>query len=136
MAFEGLSERLQSIFKKIKGEDVLSARNMEPIFEEIRVALLEADVNYKVVKEFIVRLKTKIIGSKVIATLTPSQMVVKLVSEELTTLLGSKESEIKFAHTTIIMMVGLQGSGKTTSASKLAYFIKNKYQKKVLLVAL
>jgi signal recognition particle subunit SRP54 len=136
MAFEGLSERLQGIFKKIKGDSVLSERNMSPVFEEIRIALLEADVNYKVVKDFIQRLRGKIIGTKVLAALSPQQMVIKLVNEELTNLLGSEQADIKFAHHTTIMMVGLQGSGKTTTVAKLAALIKKKYQKSVLLVAL
>lgn len=137
MAFEALSERLQGIFKKIKGQSTLTDNNMEEVFQEIRIALLEADVNVKVVKEFIERLKVKIIGAKVLPTLTPSQMVVKLVNEELKILLGTNVSEIKFNsdRTTIIMMAGLQGSGKTTTCSKIANFVRKKYNKKPLLVA-
>jgi len=137
MAFEALSERLTGIFKKIKGESTLSENNMKEILEEIRIALLEADVNVKVAREFVASLKTRIIGMKVLPTLTPSQMVVKLVNEELKVLLGKDVCQLVFNTNkpTIIMMVGLQGSGKTTTASKIATIVRKKFNKKPMLVA-
>ena len=96
MAFEALSERLNGIFKKIKGESTLSENNMRDILEEIRIALLEADVNVKVAREFVNSLKTRIIGMKVLPTLTPSQMVVKMVNEELKVLLGKDVCQLTF----------------------------------------
>lgn len=137
MAFESLSERFQQIIKKMKGQTRLTESNMEEMLKEIRVALLEADVNYKVVKEFVNDVKEKAIGQDVFQALSPSQMVVKIVHEELEELLGSDQSEIRYAHgrPTIIMLCGLQGAGKTTTAGKLALLMKNKLKKKVLLAA-
>ncbi|MDY4848910.1 MAG: signal recognition particle protein [Bacilli bacterium] len=137
MAFESLSDKLSLIFKKIKGQARLTEANMDEMLKEIRIALLEADVNYKVVKEFTNSIKEKALGQDVLLKLNPSQMLVKIVHEELVELLGSGDSEIKYStsHPTIIMMVGLQGSGKTTSTGKLAYLMKNKLHKKVLLAA-
>ena len=136
MAFEALSDRLQGIFKKIRGQSELTEKNMEEVTQEIYVALLEADVNVKVAREFVAKLKTKIIGMKVLPTLTPSQMVVKLVNEELKNLLGGEASGIDFTRRpTIIIMVGLQASGKTTTASKLANLVIKKNKRKPLLVA-
>ena len=137
MAFESLSDKLTNIFKKIKGQARLTEANMESMLKEIRVALLEADVNYKVVKEFVNNVKEKALGQDVLGKLNPGQMVVKIVHEELTILLGSDDSELHFqkGKPTIIMMVGLQGSGKTTTAGKLAHLMKNKLKKKVLLAA-
>lgn len=137
MAFESLSDRLQSIIKKIKGQSRLTEANMEEMLKEIRVALLEADVNFKVVKEFVNNVKEKAIGQEVLTKLNPSQMVVKIVHDELESLLGSDQSEIKYNSNkpTIIMLCGLQGTGKTTTAGKLAKLMKNKLHKKVLLAA-
>lgn len=137
MAFESLSERFQLIIKKMKGQTRLTEANMEDMLKEIRVALLEADVNYKVVKEFVNDIKEKALGQDVFKALSPSQMVVKIVHEELEELLGSDQSEIRYAHgrPTIIMLCGLQGAGKTTTAGKLALLMKNKLKKKVLLAA-
>lgn len=137
MAFESLSEKLQGIFKKIRGQSKLTEANMEDILREIRLALLEADVNYKVVRDFVNDVKEKALGQQVLTKVSPSQMVVKIVNDELVELLGSTDSEIHFAsgRPTAIMMVGLQGTGKTTSAAKLAYLFKNEMHKKVLLVA-
>ena len=136
MAFEALSDRLQGIFKKIRGQSELTEKNMQEVTQEIYVALLEADVNVKVAREFVAKLKTKIIGMKVLPTLTPSQMVVKLVNEELKVLLGGEAKGIDFTKKpTIIMMVGLQGSGKTTTASKLANLVIKKNKRKPLMVA-
>ena len=137
MAFESLSERFQRALKKIRGQSRLTEANMDDMLKEVRIALLEADVNFKVVKEFIENVKQKAIGEQVYLKLNPSQMVVKIVHDELVDLLGSGDSEIKFEKNkpTIIMLVGLQGTGKTTSAGKLAYLLKKKYAKKVLLAA-
>ncbi len=137
MAFESLSEKLSRIFKKIKGQARLTEANMEDMLKEIRVALLEADVNYKVVKEFTNNIREKALGQEVLTKLNPSQMLVKIVHEELVDLLGSDDAEIHYQKNrpTIIMMVGLQGSGKTTTTGKLAYLMKNKLHKKVLLAA-
>jgi len=137
MAFESLTERLSGIFKKIRGQARLTESNMEDMLKEIRVALLEADVNYKVVKEFTNNVKEKALGQDVLSKLNPSQMLVKIVHDELIELLGSDDAEIKYqtGRPTIIMLVGLQGSGKTTTAGKLAYLLKNKLKKKVLMAA-
>ena len=137
MAFESLSDKLSNIFKKIRGQARLTEKNMEDMLKEIRVALLEADVNYKVVKEFTNNVREKAIGQDVLGKLNPSQMLVKIVHDELIVLLGSDDSELHYQNNrpTIIMMVGLQGSGKTTSTGKLAYLMKNKLHKKVLLAA-
>ena len=137
MAFESLTDRLSGIFKKIRGQARLTEANMEEMLKEIRVALLEADVNYKVVKEFTNNIKEKAIGQDVLSKLNPSQMLVKIVHDELVELLGSDDSEIAYQtnRPTIIMLVGLQGSGKTTTAGKLAYLLKNKLKKKVLMAA-
>ena len=137
MAFESLSDKLSRIFKKLKGQARLTEANMEDMLKEIRVALLEADVNYKVVKEFTNNIREKAIGQEVLTKLNPGQMLVKIVHDELVVLLGSDDSEIHYqkGRPTIIMMVGLQGSGKTTTTGKLAYLMKNKLHKKVLLAA-
>jgi len=137
MAFESLSDKLSNIFKKMRGQARISESNIDDMLREIRVALLEADVNYKVVKEFTNNVKEKAIGQEVMAKLNPSQMLVKIVHDELVVLLGSDDSEIHYQanRPTIIMMVGLQGSGKTTTAGKLAYLMKNTLKKKVLLAA-
>ena len=137
MAFESLSDRFQGIIKKVKGQSKLTEANMEEMLKEIRVALLEADVNFKVVKEFVNNVKEKAIGQEVFLKVSPSQMIVKIVHDELEALLGADQCEIKFEMNkpTVIMMCGLQGSGKTTHTGKLALLFKNKLHKKVLLVA-
>ena len=137
MAFENLTEKLSRIFKKLKGQARLTESNMDEMLKEIRIALLEADVNYRVVKEFIANVKEKAIGQDVLTKLNPSQMITKIVHDELEDLLGGGENEIKYQNNrpTVILLVGLQGSGKTTSAGKLAYLMKNKLRKKVLLAA-
>lgn len=137
MAFESLTDRLSGIFKKWRNQARLTDENMDEMLKEVRVALLEADVNFKVVKQFIAHVKEKAIGQEVIKKINPSQMVVKIVHDELVELLGSGESEIRYSSSqvTTILMVGLQGSGKTTSVGKLSYLMKNKLKKKVLVAA-
>ena len=137
MAFESLSDKFQGILKKLKGQSRLTEQNMEEMLGEIRVALLEADVNYKVVKEFTSKVKEKAIGQEVFKQLSPSQMIVKIVYDEMVTLLGSGDSELNFAKIgpTVIMVCGLQGTGKTTTVAKIARLLKHKQHKKVLLAA-
>ncbi|WP_281677218.1 signal recognition particle protein [Eggerthia catenaformis] len=136
MAFESLSERLQDSLKKIRGQAQLTDENMEQMFREIRLALLEADVNYNVVKEFIDHTREKAKGQNVVGSLKPGQVVVKIVHDELVELLGTEAAQVDFSKDpTIIMMVGLQGSGKTTTTGKIAKRIKEKDNKKPLLVA-
>jgi signal recognition particle subunit SRP54 len=123
--FENLSDKLQRVFKNLRGEGKLSAANMEAALREIRVALLEADVNFKVVKQLIEAVKEKAMGEEVLAALSPSQQVVKIVRDELTRILGSHQSKLRFANEppSVILIVGLQGSGKTTSTGKLARWL-------------
>ena len=137
MAFEALQEKFSRIVKTIKGESKLTEKNMEAMLKEVRIALLEADVNYKVVKVFVSNVKEKALGQQVYTKLNPSEMVIKIVKDELVELLGSDRSELAYNKNkpTTIMLVGLQGSGKTTTAAKLANLMKNKLKKKVLLAA-
>ena len=123
--FDNLSEKLQRIFKNLRGEGKLTPENMESALREIRVALLEADVNFRVVKQLIENIKTKAMGEEVLNALSPSQQVVKIVNEELVKILGSHESRLRFANDppTVILVVGLQGSGKTTTTGKLARWL-------------
>lgn len=123
--FDNLSEKLQRVFKNLRGEGKLTAANMEEALREIRVALLEADVHFKVVKQFIEQIKEKAMGEEVLTALSPSQQVIKIVRDELTKMLGTHQSRLRFANEppTIVLIVGLQGSGKTTSAAKLARFL-------------
>ena len=126
--FDTLSGKLQRIFKNLRGEGKLTAANMEEALREIRVALLEADVHFKVVKQFIEQVKEKALGEEVLTALSPAQQVVKVVRDELTKMLGSHTSRLRFANEppTVVLIVGLQGSGKTTSAAKLARFLAKK----------
>src|SRR5215472_1121575 len=123
--FDNLSDKLQRIFKSLRGEGKLTADNMESALREIRVALLEADVNFRVVKQLIENIKGKAMGEEVLTALSPSQQVVKIVHEELIKILGSHESKLRFANEppSVFMIVGLQGSGKTTSTGKLARYL-------------
>ena len=136
MAFEGLSSRLQEITRKIRGKARITESDLKEMLREVKLALLEADVNYKIVKEFISTIEQKALGQDVIKSLTPGQQVVKIVKDEMIELLGGTESQIHFTPNppTIIMLVGLQGSGKTTTAGKLANILR-KQGKKPLLVA-
>jgi signal recognition particle subunit SRP54 len=123
--FENLSDKLQRVFKNLRGEGKLTAANMDEALREIRVALLEADVHFKVVKQFIEQVKEKAQGEEVLTALSPGQQVVKIVRDELTKMLGNHASRLRFANEppTVVMIVGLQGSGKTTSSAKLARFL-------------
>jgi signal recognition particle subunit SRP54 len=136
MAFDGLSSRLQEITRKLKGKARITEDDLKEVLREVKLALLEADVNYKIVKEFVKVIEEKALGQDVLKSLTPGQQVIKIVKDELTSLLGGEESKINFTPNppTIIMLVGLQGSGKTTTAGKLANLIR-KQGKKPLLVA-
>jgi signal recognition particle subunit SRP54 len=123
--FDNLSEKLQRVFKGLRGEGKLTTENMEVALREIRVALLEADVHFKVVKQFIEEVKQKAMGEEVLTALSPGQQVVKIVRDELTKMLGSHQSKLRFASEppSVVLIVGLQGSGKTTSTAKLARFL-------------
>ncbi|MBQ6712573.1 MAG: signal recognition particle protein [Selenomonadales bacterium] len=136
MVFEGLAERLQNTFKKLRGHGKLSESDVNDAMREVRMALLEADVNFKVVKDFVKRIKERAIGQEVMSSLTPAQHVIKIVNEELTELMGGTQSRIMISPKppTVIMLVGLQGAGKTTTAGKLARMLK-KQGKNPLLVA-
>jgi signal recognition particle subunit SRP54 len=129
--FDTLSGKLQRIFKNLRGEGKLTAANMEEALREIRVALLEADVHFKVVKQFIEQVKEKALGEEVLSALSPAQQVVKVVRDELTKMLGSHTSRLRLANEppTVVLIVGLQGSGKTTSAAKLARFLSKEGNK-------
>lgn len=137
MAFEGLAERLQSTIKKITGKGKISEQDIKEMSREIRLALLEADVNFKVVKDLINRIKERAVGQEVMQSLTPGQQVVKIVKDELTELMGGENSKIAVADRppTVIMMVGLQGAGKTTTTGKLANLLRKSHNRKPLLVA-
>lgn len=136
MAFEGLSAKLQNIFKNLRGKGKLSEKDVEQAMREVRMALLEADVNYKVVKEFVNKIKERAVGTEVMQSLTPGQQVIKIVNEEMTELMGKVGSKINMAAKppTVLMMAGLQGSGKTTTCGKLARLLK-KQGKSPLLAA-
>jgi signal recognition particle subunit SRP54 len=135
LAFESLTQKLGDIFKKLRGKGKLSEADVKQAMKEVRLALLEADVNFKVVKSLISRITERAIGQEVMESLTPAQQVIKIVNQELTLLMGSKQSKINFSRDiTTIMLVGLQGSGKTTTAGKLGKLL-SKDGKKPLLVA-
>lgn len=137
MAFEGLAERLQNTLNKIKGKGKVSEADVTAMMREVRLALLEADVNFKVVKEFIANVKERAVGQEVLNSLTPGQQVIKVVNEELTKLMGGEQSKIAVAKKspTVVMMVGLQGAGKTTTTGKLANHLRKSQNRKPLLVA-
>lgn len=136
MAFEGLSEKLQAFTRKLSGKARITESDLNDMLREVKLALLEADVNYKVVKEFVANIHDKALGADVLKSLTPGQQVIKIVKDELVELLGGTDSKIAFSPNppTVIMMIGLQGSGKTTTAGKLANLLR-KQGKKPLLVA-
>ena len=134
MAFEGLSEKLARAFKNLRQHGHLTEADVKTAMREIKLALLEADVNFKVVKEFINKVSARCVGSDVMDSLTPAQQVVKIVNEELTALMGSETATIKLASNppTIVMMVGLQGTGKTTQSGKIAGYFKKKGRRPLL----
>src|SRR5918997_2876176 len=123
--FENLSDKLQRVFKNLRGEGKLTAENMETALKEIRVALLEADVHFKVVKQLIANVREKASGQEVLTSLSPGQQVTKIVHDELVRVLGTHQARLRFANEapSTIMIVGLQGSGKTTSTGKLAKWL-------------
>ena len=139
MAFDNLSEKLQSVFKGLRSKGRLTEEDVKAALKEVKLALLEADVNFKVVKQFIKSVQERAVGEEVLTSLTPGQMVIKIVNEEMVKLMGSETTELKFRpsnEVTVLMMMGLQGAGKTTTAAKLAGKIKAKNNKwKPLLVA-
>ncbi|MCM3709967.1 signal recognition particle protein [Sporosarcina luteola] len=137
MAFEGLAQRLQGTLQKIKGKGKISEADVKEMMREVRFALIEADVNLKVVKEFVKTVSERAVGQDVMKSLTPGQQVVKIVKDELTNLMGGEQNPIQFARKspTVIMMVGLQGAGKTTTTGKLATVLRKRHNKKPLLVA-
>ncbi len=136
MAFEGLSDKLSAVFKKLKNKGKLTESDVKAAMREVRLALLEADVNYKVAKDFVAKVSERAVGAEVLESLTPAQQVIKIVNEELTALMGESNARINYSSKipTVIMMVGLQGSGKTTHSGKLALHFK-KMGKRPLLVA-
>jgi signal recognition particle subunit SRP54 len=137
MAFEGLADRLQETIKKIRGKGKVTEEDVKEMTREVRLALLEADVNFKVVKDFIKRVKERAVGQDVLKSLTPGQQVIKIVQDELTELMGGEQSKIAVADRppTVVMMVGLQGAGKTTHIGKIANHLRKKHNRKPMLVA-
>src|SRR5690348_15056409 len=125
--FENLQERLQRTFKSLRGQAVLNEENMQEILRELRLSLLEADVNLKVVKQFIDQVQAKAAGQQVMTALSPGEHVIKIVRDELVDVLGKDTARVKFASQppTVVLMAGLQGSGKTTTSGKLAHWFKN-----------
>ena len=134
MAFESLGDKLQGVFKKLRGKGKLNEKDIKDAMREIKLALLEADVNFKVVKEFVNIVSEKALGQEIMESLTPAQQLVKIVNEELTQMIGGEVSRLEFSQKppTVIMMVGLQGAGKTTHAAKLAKHFKSKGNRPML----
>ena len=134
MAFEGLSGKLTAAFKRLKNKGKLSESDIKEAMREVRLALLEADVNYKVAKEFTNTVSARAVGAEVMESLTPAQQVIKIVNEELTALMGATQSLIAFASKppTVILLCGLQGAGKTTHAGKLAAMLKRQGHRPML----
>jgi len=139
MAFDNLSEKLQSVFKGLRSKGRLTEEDVKAALKEVKLALLEADVNFKVVKQFVKAVQERAVGEEVLNSLTPGQMVIKIVNEEMVKMMGSETTELKLRpsnEVTVLMMMGLQGAGKTTTAAKLAGKLKQKNNKwKPLLVA-
>ncbi len=137
MAFEGLSEKLNAVFKNLRGKGRLTEADVRAGMREVRLALLEADVSYKVVKDFVAQVTERCVGSDVLESLTPAQQIIKIVNEELTKLMGSTNAKITTANRgpTVVMMVGLQGAGKTTNGAKLAGLMRRQFGKRPLLAA-
>lgn len=137
MAFEGLTEKLSAAFRKLRGKGRLSEADVKEAMREIRLALLEADVSYKVVKQFVSQVTEKAVGADVLEALSPAQQIVKIVNQELTELMGGQSAKLTISSRppTVVMMVGLQGAGKTTNAAKLAGLMKRREGKRPLLAA-
>ena len=137
MAFEGIASKLQNVFKKLTGKGRLSERDVKDAMREIKLALLEADVNFLVVKDFVKRVEARAVGADVLESLTPGQMVIKIVNEELTNLMGSTNAKLEFGpkKPAVILMSGLQGAGKTTMCGKLAVLLRKQYGKSPMLCA-
>ncbi|MGL4950118.1 MAG: signal recognition particle receptor subunit alpha, partial [Anaeroplasmataceae bacterium] len=137
MAFEGLSSRLQMAVRRVTGRGKLNEADIDEMLREVRLSLLEADVNFKVVKSFLNNVKEQALGESILKGLNPGQQVVKIIREELRKILGSENVELKFKNNgiTVIMAVVLQGAGKTTSVGKMAAFYRKKFNKKPLLIA-
>ena len=137
MAFEGLSEKLNAAFKRLRGKGRITEADVKEAMREVRLALLEADVSFKVVKEFVAAVTERAVGADVLESLTPAQQIIKIVNEELTKLMGGTNAKLTFANhgPTVIMMVGLQGAGKTTNGAKLAGYIRQKLGRRPMLVA-
>ncbi len=137
MAFEGLSDKLQGVFKKLKGKGILTENDINDAMREVKLALLEADVNFKVVKEFVDTVKEKSMGKEVLESLTPAQQMIKIVNDQLTELMGGSNSKLTFSPRgfTTYLMVGLQGTGKTTTSGKLAAYLKKEGKKPILVAA-
>ena len=135
MAFESLTNKLNKAFKNLSGQGKLTEKNMNEMLKEVRMSLLEADVNYQVVKDFIANVKEKAMGTEVMDSLNPSQMVVKIVHDEIVALLGDGDNELNLTSFSTIMLVGLQGTGKTTHVAKIAKVLKTKQNRKVLIIA-
>ena len=134
MAFEGLSDKLQGVFKKLKGKGKITESDVNDAMREVKMALLEADVNFKVVKNFVATVKEKCLGSEVLESLTPAQQVIKIVNEELTDLIGGTNSKVTYSPIgfTVLLLAGLQGTGKTTTAGKLGAYLKKNGKKPML----
>mgnify|MGYP000926360577 FL=1 len=134
MAFEGLSEKLQETFRNLRGKGVVSEKDIDAAMREVKLALLEADVNFKVVKQFVATIKDKAMGADVLKSLTPGQQVLKIVKEELVDMMGGANSKLTYSPSgfTVYMMVGLQGTGKTTTCGKLAAWLKQNGKKPML----
>jgi len=136
VAFENLSEKLGSVFKKLKGRGVVTEKDIKESMREIKLALLEADVNYKVVKDFIAKVSERCVGADVLESLTPGQQIIKIVNDELTALMGSENTRIEYSkNPTVVLLAGLQGAGKTSFCAKLAGYMRKKHNKRPLLVA-
>ena len=135
--FENLQEKLQRAFKSLRGQATLTEENIDEALREIRLALLEADVNFKVVKQLIDHIRAKAVGQEVMTALSPGEQVIKILRDELVEILGKDTAKVKFASQppTVVLMAGLQGSGKTTTAAKLARLLRDDSRKKVLLVS-
>ena len=134
MAFEGLSDKLQGVFKKLKGKGKITESDVNDAMREVKMALLEADVNFKVVKNFVATVKEKCLGSEVLESLTPAQQVIKIVNEELIALMGGTNSKLTYSPKgfTVLLLAGLQGTGKTTTAGKLGAYLKKNGKKPML----